>query len=700
MAKVNLNDITSGFQSTNAANVNIQLIEQAFENTLSRDGSSPNQMEANLDMNGHLVINTANPVPVSGFTWEGPWTTTTVYSVGDIVEFNGTAYFCIVAHTAGVFATDLAAAKWQLFVTASLPSQTTHGGKFLQTDGASVSWQPPDAPEVTYTPPGTGAVATTVLERLKQRISVFDFMSAAQIADVRAGTLLQNVTTPIQNAIDYAYSLGGAVVDFPSGKYLVTSTLTLKEWVYLLGNGSANTEIYLGNASNCDILKTVRFDTLTLQNKWTVAEGVPTGFGFDKIKFNGNRANQTVAGGVKIYGKKYHLGYDVQIVSMKGVGFYSECAFKGGETVSEDQPEGYIGKLQVWESGQENIIYRGPHDQPIGDMYSALSGRDGVYDGVVFDGKTNVYQGITYVNGTVHSYASTGHGVVCKTQMMFNKLSGEHNEKSGVVFETTGATWIGAFYTNVNYLEGYGNDVNGTGLYWNFENRVLGTNIGLCRHSISFASAGSIYNTGHGLTIAAGVINCAGAQNGTAFKNSADFCNVDLKIYNANKVGDVGFESGAGNFCNYKIHLFGCTTLAWLNSGTTFYNKYHVEASQSAGTAFSQTGAFAGSDTFDVKLVVGGVPKLSHYNDAQRSIASGNTSVTVTHNAFKTPTAGEIHITPNMTWNSTITDAPTADTHSQPRALWVSNITATTFDVNTDVAAPIGGLSFYWKLDI
>jgi hypothetical protein len=50
---------------------------------------------------------------------------------------------------------------------------------------------------------GTGAVATTVQAKLRESISVFDFMTAAQIADVQAGTLLIDVTAAIQSAIDW-----------------------------------------------------------------------------------------------------------------------------------------------------------------------------------------------------------------------------------------------------------------------------------------------------------------------------------------------------------------------------------------------------------------------------------------------------------------------------------------------------------------
>ena len=141
MAKVTLEDISSGHAATTLINANNTKVEVAMENTLSRDGTSPNQMGANLDMNGYRILNQSNPISVSGFNWEGGWATATSYSIGDVIENGGSAYICIVAHTSGTFATDLAAVKWQLVAQASLPSQTGNSGSFLTTDGSTASWQ-------------------------------------------------------------------------------------------------------------------------------------------------------------------------------------------------------------------------------------------------------------------------------------------------------------------------------------------------------------------------------------------------------------------------------------------------------------------------------------------------------------------------------------------------------------------------------
>lgn len=49
----------------------------------------------------------------------GLWATATVYAYNDMVDFGGKAYICAIAHTSGVFATDYAAGKWQLFSAAA-----------------------------------------------------------------------------------------------------------------------------------------------------------------------------------------------------------------------------------------------------------------------------------------------------------------------------------------------------------------------------------------------------------------------------------------------------------------------------------------------------------------------------------------------------------------------------------------------------
>lgn len=66
MAKApTLTTIASGYASNTQLNANFDAIETAFENTLSLDGSVPNAMGADLDMNGNQILN-ASALTIDG----------------------------------------------------------------------------------------------------------------------------------------------------------------------------------------------------------------------------------------------------------------------------------------------------------------------------------------------------------------------------------------------------------------------------------------------------------------------------------------------------------------------------------------------------------------------------------------------------------------------------------------------------------
>ena len=60
MAKVTLFDLSSGSFTVDLLNSNFDAIEAAFEKTLFRDGTAPNTMLANLDMNSYRILNLPN----------------------------------------------------------------------------------------------------------------------------------------------------------------------------------------------------------------------------------------------------------------------------------------------------------------------------------------------------------------------------------------------------------------------------------------------------------------------------------------------------------------------------------------------------------------------------------------------------------------------------------------------------------------
>lgn len=59
--KLSLSRLTSGYRSVEALNAILDDLELAFENTLSRDGTTPNILLSNLDLNTHRIINLSDP---------------------------------------------------------------------------------------------------------------------------------------------------------------------------------------------------------------------------------------------------------------------------------------------------------------------------------------------------------------------------------------------------------------------------------------------------------------------------------------------------------------------------------------------------------------------------------------------------------------------------------------------------------------
>lgn len=154
-------NLTTSFGSQSVINKNIQDLAKAFENTISRDGSTPNDMLSDLDLGDNDVINvnliSAKEVALDGINlsplttaasesaanaaaaalsasqaalsaaeaasdasllgaWRGTWQTATNYALGDRIQEDGSTYICVVAHTSTNFNTDFNTNNyWELF---------------------------------------------------------------------------------------------------------------------------------------------------------------------------------------------------------------------------------------------------------------------------------------------------------------------------------------------------------------------------------------------------------------------------------------------------------------------------------------------------------------------------------------------------------------------------------------------------------
>ena len=88
------------------------LIRKAVALLIQRDDG---QLRDKVVSPASLSASTLSLIQGNRFNPRGLWVTATAYAYLDLIEQGGTAYVCAVGHTAGVFATDYAAGKWQVF---------------------------------------------------------------------------------------------------------------------------------------------------------------------------------------------------------------------------------------------------------------------------------------------------------------------------------------------------------------------------------------------------------------------------------------------------------------------------------------------------------------------------------------------------------------------------------------------------------
>ena len=89
--KVTLTTLTSRYGSIDALNANFEVLADAIENTLSRDGTGPNALEANVDANSYRIINLPSPTANSDAATKGYVDTTTQLLQGYIDEITTVA---------------------------------------------------------------------------------------------------------------------------------------------------------------------------------------------------------------------------------------------------------------------------------------------------------------------------------------------------------------------------------------------------------------------------------------------------------------------------------------------------------------------------------------------------------------------------------------------------------------------------------
>lgn len=285
--KPTVTTVSSGYQSTTTINNNFQNIRNAFDNTLSLDGSTPNAMQADFDMGNNDILNVnsifikdlrINGTPVSpgslvynGVTKETQTATSgqTVFNLTTLqytpginnlsvyidgiyqnpstyTETNSTRVtFSAGLHVGAVVdfvvlaINDLAGTLASTNVSYSPGATSLYGISSISVKSAldQISHEGTGSSKIGFLQAGTGAVNRTVQNKLREVISVKDFGAV--------GDGVTDDTAAIQAAITYAESTatppaagpGQITIFFPFGKYKITNELLVTKSISFVGDG-------------------------------------------------------------------------------------------------------------------------------------------------------------------------------------------------------------------------------------------------------------------------------------------------------------------------------------------------------------------------------------------------------------------------------------------------------------------------------
>lgn len=144
-----------------------------------------------------------------------------------------------------------------------------------------------DAAGLAFDQGWPGRFVRSVADRLKDIVSILDFIPVTEHAAIRARTSTTDLAGYFQAAIDYSASLGYGTIFIPSGRYRCGSPVTLTNNLTITGAGKASSHIQFTHAGT-DVPSGSGFRLLNPSNRSTGAYVTLEKLWFENIN-SGNR---------------------------------------------------------------------------------------------------------------------------------------------------------------------------------------------------------------------------------------------------------------------------------------------------------------------------------------------------------------------------------------------------------------------------
>lgn len=213
MTKITLNNVGSLIDATtaqNTINANNAVIQTAFDNTLSRDGTAPNQMNNPLDMNSMQIVNLPNPATANSPLRLQDLTSFIGGGIVTNIPSGGTTGQVLGKNSNTNFDT-----AWKNSVTSvglSLPSDLTVTNSPVTTTGTLTgAW--------ATTPTGTGAMV-----RANSPTLVTPSLGVASVSTLNGLTLTPSSGTLTLNTNSLGIPGSGVNINLQGGPGVTTQT--------------------------------------------------------------------------------------------------------------------------------------------------------------------------------------------------------------------------------------------------------------------------------------------------------------------------------------------------------------------------------------------------------------------------------------------------------------------------------------------
>ena len=317
--KPTISTISSGYYSRQALNNNFEDLRDAFDNTLSLDGSTPNAMQADLDLNNNDILN-AQEISANGLRIDG-----VLIGSSDIAAAGANMYTDSYTGDGSTVAYTM---SYQPFIKDN--TQVYIDGVYQAKDGYTISGTtltfseaPPlnsdieivvarsldtlsgDADIIQYNQGDSGAVDTTVGDKLREFVSVKDFGAV--------GDGVTDDTAALTNAIAAQVPLY-----FGDETYKITSPIaqTLTKDVLWKGRGAtisyenpshSEYALRLSDTTGVDIvINNLTIDGTKQANKIlevlnNTSNTTPTNFVANELRVENCKRLNTFSGGSAVY---------------------------------------------------------------------------------------------------------------------------------------------------------------------------------------------------------------------------------------------------------------------------------------------------------------------------------------------------------------------------------------------------------------